>query len=77
MDHVLRLASAIYALMNSPSDSNTPAELLMKTKLFLQTMEISSLSHFLPNQVIYIVNYIAESEIFLMWDDFLFLSFAS
>ncbi|VDN55444.1 unnamed protein product [Dracunculus medinensis] len=46
----MRLASAIYALMNSPSDSNTPAELLMKTKLFLQTMEISSLSHFLPNQ---------------------------
>ncbi|GMS84292.1 hypothetical protein PENTCL1PPCAC_6467 [Pristionchus entomophagus] len=52
MDHILRVASSIFALINRPSQSSL---LSSKTTLFIQMLQSSPLSSFLPKQEIKIV----------------------
>lgn len=50
MDHILRVASSIIALINRPTQSSL---LSSKTNLFIQMLQSSPLASFLPKQVPY------------------------
>lgn len=50
MDHILRVASSIFALINRPTQSSL---LSSKTNLFIQMLQSSPLASFLPKQVTY------------------------
>lgn len=52
MDHILRVASSIFALINRPAQSSL---LSSKTTLFIQMLQSSPLSSFLPKQEIKVV----------------------
>ncbi|VDM78746.1 unnamed protein product [Strongylus vulgaris] len=48
MDHILRTASSIHALLSGPSNPSTARELLAKTSLFIQIVEASPCAQHLP-----------------------------